>query len=248
MPDGYYFGAYWGNRPEDCSSCARRVHAWLASLTGVDETLTRWYGLGGSREQALRHEVEVSQNALRALLSRGRNRRDATGEPISELGFAVRLWNGGGSDEACSISVHCGGHASTKLTWVPNSVVLGLPEDGPAAQRMLVVPVLSSLVRVAAEAFDPDWAVVSSTAHVTEERDGSAPLLAAGWLTYLSARAGVLPPLPGGADVRELPPLGSLVVSAADRRAALGEAGLQLAGEIRRRLAAAGLPRVNRGE
>ena len=165
---------------------------------------------------------------------------------MEDLGYSVDLWNGAPDSESIAVSIRCGGYASSRERWLPNSYVLKLPREGAPASRLLRTPLLTTLLAGVADAWEPDWAVVISRAHreLLGQTAEDEPLV--GWLTYLSAERGPLPhfSVPVESVIQRT---GSIVVSVADRFSVNDPAHVLAARRVAEELAEAGLLRPTRG-
>ena len=108
------------------------------------------------------------------------------------------------------IDLHCGVHGPFGG---PNSCLIDPPRDGPVHERLWRAPVLSEVLTSIATAWDPDYAMASSSEMVdlVEKQPGEVRV---GWLTYLSRRLGTLPPLPAPVRITPVGTLGWLLVLA----------------------------------
>nr|WP_281404564.1 Imm52 family immunity protein [Pyxidicoccus fallax] len=90
-------------------------------------------------------------------------------------------------------------------------------------------------------AWEPDWAMAASwdfrDAIAAEERAGAFP----GWITYLSRRRGIVPPLPAPVWIETVEDLGTLVVLAPERVTASNPAHVELGRRVFELLDRAGL-------
>ncbi len=212
MAETYYVGAYWGPRRESAGECARRTEVLVRALSQVDPLFARWFKQAKSRKQALQRPLETEAAGLEDYLQRNVP-RDDTRKPIEDMGFSVWLWNGGSGEEEVGLNFNCGG------SWerANNRCLLSPPSAGPAAERVLTVPVLSAVMRALVTAWDPDWAVATSSSHreaiSAEGRTGTF----VGWLTYHSRRRGMLPPLPAPTRAEPVENQGTLLVLTSER-------------------------------
>ncbi|WP_342745417.1 Imm52 family immunity protein [Cystobacter ferrugineus] len=102
------------------------------------------------------------------------------------------------------------------LRWIlpwggPNSCLLNPTRASPVRERILRAPVLTEVLTSMATAWDPDFAMASSTEMVRliEKRKTEVRV---GWLTYLSRRLGTVPPLPAPVRIEPVGSLGWLLV------------------------------------
>ncbi|MEA1649362.1 Imm52 family immunity protein [Nitrospirillum sp. BR 11164] len=196
-------GAYWGPRRETAEDCASRAAIFFDDLVQTAPLLARWYERGRSRKDALALAVDVSnRDALRKLLLKGQNRKDANQEVIADLGFRIGLWNGAATEEGeAGLSILCGGYHER----VRNNVVLDLPRSFSGA---LTAEGAAALLAATAKAWNPDWAGVM-TRQAMESRDFSGRRPFVDWLVYVP-RTMTSPPAPS--TVAAVASLGSIIV------------------------------------
>lgn len=72
----YYIRVNWGIRREDVKSCADRASAKFNHLAECDPIFKRWFTLGRSRKETLKHEIQTDPETLQGLLLNGSNRTD----------------------------------------------------------------------------------------------------------------------------------------------------------------------------
>jgi hypothetical protein len=104
--------------------------------------------------------------------------------------------------------------------------------------------VLLTLVHAIVDAFEPDWAVVTSHALREKAPKGEPGDVLVGWLTYLSGRRGELPALPPGVRIAPVGEMGSTIIAAESCLSAEDPQHLSLADDIRDRLGRAGVLRL----
>ncbi|MGH7981053.1 MAG: Imm52 family immunity protein [Limisphaerales bacterium] len=206
--------ARWDARKESAADCAGRMFRFLRRLAACDEVFAQgWLKCGNSLEEALQNKVRVSQEILQNVFERGRNRRDKDKSVIEELGFySGRFWNGL-DREAAHVSVHCGAYVDPAKMPGINEVGIQPPYVGAAADRLLQAEKLREIVTLLAEEWNPDW-VRASTFQVDEILYPVRPYRGqrVGWLTYISARYGPLPPLPPNCRSLPINDTGNLIV------------------------------------
>jgi hypothetical protein len=203
----YYLNGCWAGRPDSPADCGRRAASFLAALAQIDPLFAHWYKKGRSRKDALAHTVTPTEDALATLFRAGVARTDIDGTPMPELGALVSVWSGGAGREAVDVTFCCGAQP-TRYSPLNNCVLrLPLPGTGAAA-RVLRRDTLVRLLVETARAWEPDWAAVVSVPY--RDRYQAAALTASGrvpvlgWLLYLTAHRGRVPPLP--APARVIPP------------------------------------------
>ncbi len=99
---------------------------------------------------------------------------------------------------------------------------------------------LSSILTCMATAWDPDFAVATSTEMSRLLRKPSWEVRV-GWLTYLSRRLGALPPLPAPVRIAPVGDLGWLLVLSSEPLSAGNPEHVAFTASIRERLDRAGL-------
>lgn len=205
---------------------------FLTALSGVDEAFTRWFRLGRSRQDALKHPLEPDHTALAKLIQRGRDR------VFDDLGYRISGWNGAEDEDAVGFDVHCGSFAEG----IKNACVFTLPSQGDGMERVLNAEILSGLLRAAAIAWEPDWSVAISHAHrsmLEPRRVKGTPLV--GWITYLARHLGTVPPLPVPVRIEPVGEKGTLIVLTSERFTVNNPEQVALADRVRESLDRAGL-------
>lgn len=159
-----FVGAYWPAREETRAQVAARIVRFLSAIGRESDVLARWYSTSASKPVAhARIAVDLEAIARRLRI----NRRDAAGEPIPELGFALAAWNGD------SVSL-CGTFGSYS-PWLWNAVVLSPDVE-------LTDACWKALLDAAVRAFEPEHAVVTSVDWL--DQAGVMHPWEAGWFTY----------------------------------------------------------------
>lgn len=237
MIETYYIGAYWGPRRETIEECTRRAAEFFHNLADCDESLTRWYRGGDSREDALTRPFQASPTHLRHLLLEGRSRTDFGREVMDDLGFALALWSGGADGESVNLNIRCGSYAVRPGI---NSVVIDLPYEGSTAARLLNPRTARTILENTAHVWQPDWAVLGSNAYddLVPRAKGKGPRM--GWMIYLSRERGDVPPLPGF-DLTEVDDHGTLIITTDNRFTADDPLHGAAAAELREKLEDVGL-------
>jgi len=236
MQDKYYVGAYWGPRQETALECARRAELFFHMLARCDPTFTQWYRAGREAPRDLPgHPVYPQVKELEKLFLQSRNRTDVGKEVIEELGFSRIMWNA--NQGATDLHLTCGGYSP----WGgPNSCLLKPPRQGAVRERLLRSPVLTEVLTSMATAWDPDFAMASSTEMVRLMEKGDFEVRV-GWLTYLSRRLGRLPPLPAPVRIEPVGALGWLLVLSPEPMTASNPEHVAFTARIRELLDRAGL-------
>ena len=231
--EAYYAGAYWGPRKESAEECARRAAHFLTLLAPADPCLAQWYKPARRLKDARKHPLMPPDvPTLTELFRRGVN-RERGGPVFEDLGLSFWFGTGEGAD----LRIKCGDYAGSS----PNHCVLDLPDRGPNADRVLTAAVLTHVVRSMALAWEPDWAMATSWDFDDiisgEGRAGTF----IGWVTYLSRRRGVVPPLPAPTRIEPVEDRGTLVVLTPERFTASNPAHIELGKRVRVLLDRAGL-------
>jgi hypothetical protein len=173
---------------------------------------------------------------LTELFRRGVN-REKGGPVFEDLGFTFWFGNGGSGAESANLRIKCGDYSGAN----PNSCVMPLPRKGPNAERILTAPVLASVVRAMALAWEPDWAMATSWDHrelLSEEgRTGTF----VGWVTYLSRRRGTVPPLPAPVRIEPVEDRGALIILTPERLTARNAEHVEQGRRVGELLSRAGL-------
>ncbi len=236
MQDKYYVGAYWGPRKETALECARRAELFLLMLARCDPSFAQWYGAGrGSPRELPGQPIHPEMKELETFFLKGSSRTDIGREVIEDLGFSRMVWNA--KKEATELHLTCGGYSP----WGgPNSCLLYPPRQGPVRERILSAPVLAEVLTSVATAWDPDFAMVSSTEMVRliQKRKREVRV---GWLTYLSRRLGTLPPLPAPVRIEPVGALGWLLVLSPEPMTASNPGHVAFTTRVRELLDRAGL-------
>jgi hypothetical protein len=205
MDESHYVGAYWLARPESVEECARRAEAFFRLLAPCDPLLSRWFRKGWTLEEALQNHFEPSMEAFVRIFSQKK-------EEYPPGGVRLGVWNGDVND-AVSASVDCG-EASV---WVPNSSLVRLPAEGPAAERLFQVSTLCQILRAMVLAWEPEWGVATSGSHRDRVSDSGSAGTFVGWVTYFSHRRGPIPALPPPVRVEPVEDKGSLIILTPER-------------------------------
>lgn len=132
----------------------------IAKLAEIDPLLSGWRIGANSKRKAIDQPIVTTDHVdLVQRLMAGRNRTDTDGAVIEELGYSVGWWNGSEDNKAAtSISTHLG--ATTQ--WVPNSVVIKLPNSA-GASSLYTHDHAEALLATVITIFAPDRAVWTSS-------------------------------------------------------------------------------------
>ncbi|GEN10255.1 Immunity protein 52 [Myxococcus fulvus] len=230
--EAFFCGAYWGARQETAEACATRLEAFFRLLAGVDLSFAQWFRQGKSRAEALKHPIDSTGAELAKLLRKGRDR------VVEELGFRFSAWNGASDDnDGSALKLTCGGSSPRVI----NVCLLDLPVRGPNSERVLAASTLRGLVKSMAVAWEPDFVVVMSSAHLQMLRDNDPSEIWPGWVLYLSRQRGTVPPLPAPVHVEPVADKGTLIVLTPERFTASNPEHVALAEQVRALLDQAGL-------
>jgi len=219
----YYSGAFWGVRQESPEECGRRAEVFFTQLAPVDPSFSRWLKQGRSRKEAFKHNIETDQHTLTKLFRRGKDKI------FDDLGFRISGWNGESADmDASAFYIACGGYSEV----VHNQCSFDLPSTGPNAERILTAPVLTGLVRAMAVAWEPDWAIATSSDHRELVSKTGEIGTFVGWVMYLSRRRGTVPPLPAPVHIERVEDKGTLIVLTPERFTVSNPDHVTLAGRV----------------
>lgn len=182
-----YLGAYWGNRTESNEQCAQRMARFAQRLSSIDVAYTYWSVDGNAIEA--RNAIEIC-----ALLDSAPQGSTISG---SNVGSGLFLSNSAlPSRVDGKLSFHCGCDANTQYTRIPNNVVIYFPDEGESALRFSLDSVIRNILYAVIEAWQPDWAVVTSRIC----RDYMSPALELqpflGWMTWIPVAIQNIPQLP----------------------------------------------------
>ena len=236
MDERYYMGGYWGPRKETPLECARRAELFFHLLARCDPMFTQWYRRGRGAPRTLPgHPARPEAAEWEQLFLRGRLRTDVSKKVIEEFGFGAHVWNAKGRHWT-RIQLHCGSYSPG--SW--NVCVLNPPDEGPLRERVLSAPLLAEVLTSMATAWDPDFAMVSSSEMVdlVEKRNGEVRV---GWLTYLSRRLGTVPPLPAPVRIEPVGTLGWLLILSPEPMTANNPEHVAFTARVRELLDRAGL-------
>jgi hypothetical protein len=240
--ESYYVGAYWGPRKETALECARRAELFFHMLARCDPSFTHWYRAGrGFPRDLPGWPAPPEAEAWEKFLLKGRSRNDVDKAVIEDFGFSQSVWNA--KKEATHVSLSCGAY----WPWGHNSCLLESLSLKGLQERLLRVPVLAEVLTSMATAWDPDFAMASSSEMVrlVEKREWEVRM---GWLTYLSRRLGKLPPLPAPVRIEPVGSLGWLLTLSPERMTASNPEHVAFTARVRELLDRAGLIDQHRPE
>ncbi|WNG28780.1 hypothetical protein F0U62_35855 [Cystobacter fuscus] len=230
--ESYYAGAYWGPRKESPEECARRAEAFLSAVANVDVSFSRWFQQGKSRKDALSRPIEPTREALEKLIGRGRDRQ------FEDLGYSVWAWNGVCVDcQDIGLNFSCGAYSEA----VSNVCVCTLPTRGPNSERVLSVPVLTGLLRSMVLAWEPDFALATSSMLHDKVAPKNSAETFMGWLMYFPRSRGTVPPLPAPVRIEPMEDKGMLVILTPDLLTVSNPEHVELAQRVHGLLDRAGL-------
>ncbi|TDA66429.1 MAG: hypothetical protein D9V45_05745 [Chloroflexi bacterium] len=225
----YYVGVYWGIREETVETCAARASAMFNHLAECDPIFQRWFMLGRSRKEALKHEVKTDVKTMQALLLKGRNRTDFGRQVIHELGFSFYAWNGGEDDQdAVGINFTCGCYAHQ----IANHCLIRLPSGEDSRARVMRIPVLIDILKGMVTSWEADWGVVNSSnfTDIAPRKSPKAPIIS--WITYLSEDRGILPLLPAPVRVEDVDDHGNMIILTEERFTVNNPTHLEIASRV----------------
>ncbi|QSQ14859.1 immunity 52 family protein [Myxococcus landrumensis] len=228
MKEKYYVGAYWPGRVEPVAAYARRASGFFGLLHTIEPSLERWFEKAASRADALRSPIVPSAESLMGLL-KAKSRRDAA--------VSLSAWNGEWDGASTSVRISCGSAAGG----LSDLCVMELPTDDDARARVVTAPVLSQLLRAAADSWDAEWGVATSIAHRDSVSEFATPGTFVGWVTYVSRQRGPVPPLPSPVCVEPVGNKGTLIVLTPERFTASNPEHVDLAEQVRASLDRAGM-------
>jgi hypothetical protein len=206
VQDKYYVGAYWGPRQESALECAQRAELLFHMLARCDPSFSQWYRAGrGFPRELPGHPVRSELKEWEKLLLKSRLRTSLSKQFVEDMGFRQHVWNG--KKEYTDVSFYCGRYSP----WGgPNSCLLVPTREQPLRERLLRGPVQTEVLTSMVTAWDPDFAIASSSEMVdlVQQRKSEVRV---GWLTYLSRRLGTVPPLPAPVRIEPVGALGWLL-------------------------------------
>ncbi len=236
MQEDYYVGAYWGPRRETARECARRAELFFHMLARCDPSFTQWYRSGrGAPRELPGWPVLPEVMELEKLLLQSRNRATVDKEVIEELGFSRIMWNA--KEGASDLHLSCGKYSPWSH---PNICLLKLTSECAVRERLLRNAVLTEVLTSMAKAWDPEFAMASSTEMVDLVEEGRSEVRV-GWLTYLSRRRGKVPPLPAPVRIEPVGTLGWLLVLSPEPMTASNPEHVAFTRRVRELLDRAGL-------
>lgn len=206
MSSDFYMGVYWGPRREAVDSCAIRLVTFLEEASRCDSAFTNWCKPRKSHADTSRRAVDYhSQDAMCALLNKGRNRYDSGHSVIEELGFSSHLWNGLSDDLAAGIMIGCGIYGEYSP---PNAIVLDLPSKlGGFASAQASANLLAAAVK----AWEPEWGgMISRESRERRARKVGDPVI--DWIFYINRLDIDHSKLPASASMQPVDDLGTIIV------------------------------------
>ncbi|MFP2899457.1 immunity 52 family protein [Corallococcus sp. 4LFB] len=233
MVETHYAGCYWLVRPEPVESCARRLESFLGMMAPLEPTWNRWHQSAATFEKARKRQVQPDATTLAKLLGQKSNR----------IGDSSRfwLWAGESPDETSGINGSCGGSS----TFVSSRCILNSLGQSEVAKRVVTAPVMTSVVRAMALAWEPESGIATSHAHLEQMKvdQFSSPGTYVGWVMYFADFRGPVPPLPAPVQVEHLPDRGTLITLTPEKFTVSNPAHVALAADVQARLQDAGLLR-----
>lgn len=197
----------WGVRPSSLRSSAHDAHAFLSQLRGVLPGVASWsvLTLAGGAPVACATEDDVA-----ARLAAGEQKYKLSGGEGTF--YTERFFNPQDPRTGCEMKL--GATLDSKAVWIRNSIELEIPDS--RSLRAAAPAMFVAIVRIGAVNFQPRWGILA-----TEQQGVTFPSLpspslgeaAVGWMSYLSAELGAVPPLPPPAQVVNVGSLGSIVLA-----------------------------------
>jgi hypothetical protein len=223
VPERYYAGAYWSNRPETSLDCARRAETYFRLLASLDPTWAHWFGKADTLEEALKLRIDPVAATFEVLFAQKEYQL-----PVD--GYSLGLWNGEQHPGATRTNFACG----ISSRFLSNACVLNppTPARSPHGERIVNASTMTQALRAMALAWEPDWGVVMSQAFLDQIFPGKLPPVLVGWVTYLSHRRGPVPPLPSPVRVEPVENLGTLITLTPERFTADNPTHVELAAHV----------------
>jgi hypothetical protein len=235
--ESYYAGAYWGPRKESPEDCAQRTAAFLNQIARCDPVLAHWYKPARSLKDARKYPLMPPDvPTLTELFQRGVN-RERGGPAIAQLGYSFWFGNGGSGADSVDLRITCGDYSGAS----PNCCVMPLPRKGASAERIITASGLADVLRSMARAWDPEWAVAVSDDYRRLMSANSDAGTFVGWVTYLSRRRGMVPPLPAPVRIEPVEGIGTLIVLFPERLTARNSVHVEQGRHVGELLTRAGL-------
>lgn len=116
-------GAYWYSRPETLKQCTEKLLDFLIKLKEHNPSyFGNWFELGYSKNEALKHHVELNYDYIKKRLSKKNGEDD-----LPKTSFSVGFWDGKSENSAVtSLSASLGSDESEYYT---NNCIIKLPFD-----------------------------------------------------------------------------------------------------------------------
>lgn len=232
MGETYYAGAYWKARRESPEECGLRAEAFFTAIRELDPCWVHWFKQANTFKDALKHPIEPDQTTLAKMFKRGKDRI------FEDLGFRISGWNGVSEDlDATSFYIKCGGWSEgghNMCTFQP-------PSRGANADRVLTATVLAGLVRSMAIAWEPDWAIATSSDHRELVTTKATLGTFVGWVMYHANHRGRVPPLPAPVQIERVEQQGTLITLTPERFTVSNPEHVTLAARVQELLGRAGL-------
>lgn len=231
MNDDHFVGAYWGRRPEPAERCAQRAETFFQLLSQAHPSYVSWYEKNNSTRRALQLGFEPTRDTFVRFFGKKKYQ-------VGKDGFQFGAWTGHEKqDQGGMLTLCCGGDAEV----APNSVLFHFPIEPLGGERMLTLPVVTGVMRALALAWEPDWALATSTALWDElSRQGEADTFV-GWMTYVTRRWGEVPALPEPVRVEPVDHLGTLITLTPERLTSTRPDHVALGHQVQRLLEERGL-------
>jgi hypothetical protein len=201
MSESYRVGAYWGSRPESAEQCAQRAEMFFRLLAQCHPSYTRWFEKTRSAQKTPPSRFEPTREVFTRFF--GQKKYQSGND-----GFHFGAWTGHEEqDQGGMLMLRCGSKAEV----APNYLLLFFPNEALGSEHMLKAPVLASVMRAMALAWEPEWAIATAEGLWEQFSNGGCLGTFVGWMTYFSRQRGQVPALPAPARVEAIGDKGSLV-------------------------------------
>lgn len=161
-----FVGVYWSSRGATREDAAGKLVRFLEAVRKSDGSPSAWF-LKAKTESGARDAIDLDASKFVEKLAVD---CDYFGQPMSELGYRLSIWDGGDTTFSASVGA-CS-------PYVMNSVVLSFGrrpvECRPGDWK--------AMLEAAISAFDPDYGVITSDDHL--EREGATDPWESGWFTF----------------------------------------------------------------
>ena len=212
--------AYWGDRPESTSACAKRLARLFEELRQIHPAFARWFHKGDTSKEWNTPLCSVPPmiKELTSVFEGGRFYTDVGHDLMPDLGYSVDAWNGRQDDYACSFRTKAGGWSQVRN--FPNNFSLDFRTRTIANADLANAAVLGAMLRAIVTAWDADWGRVYDWHYknpiMRPERQEDTPPFWSGWIVYLAARFADRISVPRGVVAEEIPGHGIMLFATKD--------------------------------